>query len=39
MKKIKRGDTFGSILESNGIDYLRYNILQNKNQVSVKTKY
>ena len=37
-KKIKRGDTFGSILESNGIDYPEvHNILQNiKNQVSVK---
>ena len=28
-KKIKRGDTFGSILESNGIDYPEvHNILQ-----------
>ena len=37
-KKIKRGDTFGSILESNGIDYPEvHNILQNiKKQVSVK---
>ena len=37
-KKIKRGDTFGSILESNGIDYPEvHNILKNiKNQVSVK---
>ena len=37
-KKIKRGDTFGSILESNGIDYPEvHNILQNiKNQVSVR---
>ena len=37
-KKIKRGDTFGSILESNGIDYPEvHNILQKiKNQVSVK---
>ena len=36
-KKIKRGDTFGSILESNGIDYPEvHNILQKiKNQVSV----
>ncbi len=37
-KKIKRGDTFGSILENNGIDYPEvHNILQNiKNQISVK---
>ncbi len=37
-KKIKRGDTFGSILEANGIDYPEvYNILQTiKNEVSVR---
>ena len=37
-KKIKRGDTFGSILEDNGIDYPEvYNILKTiKNKVSVK---
>jgi murein DD-endopeptidase MepM/ murein hydrolase activator NlpD len=37
-KKIKRGDTFGSILETNGIDYPEvYNILQAiKNEVSVR---
>ena len=37
-KKIKRGDTFGSILEENGIDYPEvYNILQKiKNKVNVR---
>ena len=37
-KKIRRGDTFSSILEDNGIDYSEvHNILQNiKNKVSVK---
>ena len=37
-KKIKKGDTFGSILESNGIDYPEvFNILQAiKNKVSIK---
>ena len=37
-KKIRRGDTFGSILEDNGIDYPEvYNILKTiKNKVSVK---
>lgn len=37
-KKIKRGDTFGAILEKNGIDYPEvYNILQNiKNKVNIK---
>ena len=37
-KKIRRGDTFSSILEDNGITYPEvYNILQNiKNKVSVK---
>jgi hypothetical protein len=37
-KKIRRGDTFGSILENNGIDYPEvYNILQSiKNKVSVR---
>ncbi|MAV80103.1 MAG: peptidase M23 [Flavobacteriaceae bacterium TMED171] len=37
-KKIRRGDTFSSILEDNGINYPEvYNILQNiKNKVSVK---
>jgi murein DD-endopeptidase MepM/ murein hydrolase activator NlpD len=37
-KKIKRGDTFGSILEGSGIDYPEvYNILQAiKNKVSIK---
>jgi len=37
-KKIKRGDTFGSILEENGIDYPEvYKVLQKiKNKVSVK---
>ena len=37
-KKIKRGDTFGSILEENGIDYPEvFNILKVlKNKVSVK---
>jgi murein DD-endopeptidase MepM/ murein hydrolase activator NlpD len=37
-KKIKRGDTFGSIFEDNGIDYPEvYNILKTiKNKVSVK---
>ncbi len=37
-KKIRRGDTFGSILEDNGIDYPEvYNILKIiKNKVSVK---
>jgi murein DD-endopeptidase MepM/ murein hydrolase activator NlpD len=36
-KKVRRGDTFGSILEKNGIDYPEiYNILQSiKNKVSV----
>lgn len=37
-KKIRRGDTFGSILEDNGIDYPEvFNILQTiKNKVSVR---
>lgn len=37
-KKVKRGDTFGSILEENGIDYPEvYNILQKiKNKVNVR---
>ena len=37
-KKIKRGDTFGAILEKNGIDYSEvYNILQNiKNKVNIR---
>ena len=37
-KKIKRGDTFGSILEENGIDYPEvYSILQKiKNKVNVR---
>jgi murein DD-endopeptidase MepM/ murein hydrolase activator NlpD len=37
-KKIKRGDTFGSILEENGIDYPEvYNILKKiKNKVNVR---
>ena len=39
-KKIKRGDTFGSILEENGIDYPEvYNILKVlKNKVNYKSK-
>ena len=33
-KKIKRGDTFGSILESNGIDYPEvHNILQKEMEI------
>ena len=37
-KKVRRGDTFGSILENNGIDYPEvYDILQSiKNKVSVR---
>ena len=37
-KKIKRGDTFGQILEENGVDYPEvHNILQKiKNQVNVR---